>query len=471
MRQKEGKGEPEDEEFENIDPDSPGDISEFSESELGQIKKDFKKQQDMLKHDYRDIKEQVSNSEKSLLDVIEKAGIVIVPTGRGINKGELGVPAVDCIVVNQLSRELIMAGASVFPMSTVNNSIGADKDKPPVDNDEAVAKGVALGRLLGKKLQVRGEVNIIKFIRKRSGKIERRLLAGIGAGLEDIFNRSVVNRYNAARLHISVDASSSMASPEKWHPTITCLVAICVACSMVDNLKISVSFRCTHRLKDGTELPYVVLAYDSEQDKISKVRNLFPYLRANGCTPEGLADRQFWRDIWYRSYKEFFSKTDKKFIRIASSIDGTRLLEFTREDFLTFEDPSVIIESKRKFEAERAKIAASLDARLAVMEANPNSHKISLNYMRRKILKLQGMTRADIQVICPYEPDEMDARNIVKLLNENDMKAATIRDMNQDHMTYLVVFQSAMDTEAKQVAIEMRKQAYIQSGQGQAKDV
>ena len=81
------------------------------------------------------------------------------------------------------------------------------------------------------------------------------------------------------------------------------------------------------------------------------------------------------------------------------------------------------------------------------------------------------MTRADVQVMCPYEPDEMDARNIVKLLNENDMKAATIRDINQDHMTYLVVFQSAMETEAKQIAIEMRKQAYIQSGQGQAKDV
>ena len=184
-----------------------------------------------------------------------------------------------------------------------------------------------------------------------------------------------------------------------------------------------------------------------------------------------LADEQFWKDIWYRSYKEFFSKTDKKFIRIASSIDWTRVLELTQSDFLTFEDPHVIIESKKKFESERARIAASLDARLAVMEANPNSHKISLNYMRRKILKLQGMTRADIQVMCPYEPDEMDARNIVKLLNENDMKAATIRDINQDHMTYLVVFQSAMDTEAKQIAIEMRKQAYIQSGQGQAKDV
>jgi hypothetical protein len=91
--------------------------------------------------------------------------------------------------------------------------------------------------------------------------------------------------------------------------------------------------------------------------------------------------------------------------------------------------------------------------------------------MRRKIFKLQGMTRAEIQVMVPYTPEEMDARNIVKLINENDMKAATIRDINQDHMTYLVVFQSAMDTEAKQIAIEMRKQAYIQSGQGQAKDV
>ena len=184
-----------------------------------------------------------------------------------------------------------------------------------------------------------------------------------------------------------------------------------------------------------------------------------------------MADELFWKDIWYRSYKEFFSKTDKKLVRIASSIDGTRLLEFTKDDFLTFEDPDVKIDSRKRYEAERARMATQLEARLAVMEANPNTHEVSLNFIRRKILKLQWMTRAEIQVMVPYEPDEMDARNIVKLLSENDMQAATIRDINQDHMTYLVVFQSAMDTEAKQVAIEMRKNAYIQSGQGQAKDI
>ena len=177
------------------------------------------------------------------------------------------------------------------------------------------------------------------------------------------------------------------------------------------------------------------------------------------------ADEQFWRDIWYRSYKEFFSKTDEKIVRIASSIDWTRLLQFTRDDFLTFEDPDVKIESRKKYEAERARMATQLEARLAIMEANPTTPQVSLNYIRRKIFKLQGMTRAEIQVMVPYTPEEVDARNIVKLLNIDDMDAAIVRDIDQDHMTYLVVFQSANDTDAKMIAIELRNRAYVESGQ------
>lgn len=175
------------------------------------------------------------------------------------------------------------------------------------------------------------------------------------------------------------------------------------------------------------------------------------------------ADKEFWRDIWFRSYKEFFSKTDKKFVRIASSIDGTKSLELTKDDFLNITDTNVIIESKRKYESERKQLAASLEAKIAVMAADPNTPKISLSFMRRKLLKLQGFTRSDIQVIVPYTPEEMDARNTVKLLNMDDKDAAIVRDLNEDHMTYLVVFQSALDTEAKELAIEMRKKAYIQS--------
>lgn len=110
-------------------------------------------------------------------------------------------------------------------------------------------------------------------------------------------------------------------------------------------------------------------------------------------------------------------------------------------------------------------MATQLEARLAIMEANPTTPQVSLNYIRRKILKLQGMTRAEIQVMVPYTPEEVDARNIVKLLNIDDMDAAIVRDIDQDHMTYLVVFQSANDTDAKMIAIELRNRAYVESGQ------
>ena len=110
-------------------------------------------------------------------------------------------------------------------------------------------------------------------------------------------------------------------------------------------------------------------------------------------------------------------------------------------------------------------MATQLEARLAIMEANPTTPQVSLNYIRRKIFKLQGMTRAEIQVMVPYTPEEVDARNIVKLLNIDDMDAAIVRDIDQDHMTYLVVFQSANDTDAKMIAIELRNRAYVESGQ------
>ena len=37
--------------------------------------------------------------------------------------------------------------------------------------------------------------------------------------------------------------------------------------------------------------------------------------------------------------------------------------------------------------------------------------------------------------------------------------------MNEDHYTYMVIYQSALLTPATKSAIAMRRQAYIQSGQ------
>lgn len=268
-------------------PHDAGDTKEFSNEELKELSDHFNQQRNILDHKYDGVKESVTKEQEAILDAIEKSGIVLVPAGFGLT-GDYTQAGVDCIVVRKLTKQLIDSGPSTFPLAAKDYSAPGRTDAPPKKYEEAVAKGFVLGKLLGRKLQIRGEETVTKFIRKPSGKIERRLLADIGVGFENIFNKLRYERYNKARLHISVDSSGSMMMDNKWCPTMTCVVAICVAASMVENLEVSVSFRSTINVSGG-ELPYVVLAYDSKTDKISKVRQLFPYLAAKGATPEGLA--------------------------------------------------------------------------------------------------------------------------------------------------------------------------------------
>ena len=88
------------------------------------------------------------------------------------------------------------------------------------DNQEAINKGLAMGTILGKKLQVRGEARETKWTRLDSGRIDKRLIAELGFGNERVFNSTFVESYSDAFLHISVDASGSMGG-SKWINTQT----------------------------------------------------------------------------------------------------------------------------------------------------------------------------------------------------------------------------------------------------------
>lgn len=235
-------------------------------------------------------KEKVTSQQKQLLDLIEKHGITLVQVKLpSFEPGNAAGLKVDCIVVQKMTKELILHGADVFPLSSVLPM--GDKDPQPDKEMVAVVnKGVSIGMKLGRKLQVRAETNVRKEVRKKSGKINKRLLHTAVFDAEDLFYKIHEEHFNDVSLHISVDASSSMAHWEKWHKTMTAVVAICKAGSMVHNIHITVSFRTTQGQGTGKAvLPYVVLAYDSRKDKFSKVKNLFPYLQPNGWTPEGLA--------------------------------------------------------------------------------------------------------------------------------------------------------------------------------------
>ena len=232
-------------------------------------------------------KQPVTSGQKQLLDMIEKHGIVLVridaPT---LLSGDDRNLKVDCIVVHKMTKELILSGQDMFPLCGAMQ-FGSEPPNPPADVADAVKKGIILGTRLGRQLQIRNEVNPYKTTRKRTGKINKRQLHEAAFDAEDLFYKITIEEHHKATLHITVDASSSMTG-NKWNQTMTAVVAICKAASMIDNVHVTVSFRSTQA--SGTSaLPYIVLAYDSNMDKFSKIRNLFPYLCPNGCTPEGLA--------------------------------------------------------------------------------------------------------------------------------------------------------------------------------------
>jgi hypothetical protein len=164
---------------------------------------------------------------------------------------------------------------------------------------EAVIAGKRLGTLLGKKLQVRSESRTLKNSRLDSGRIDKRLIAELGFGNSKVFSTTFVEQYNDAILHISVDASGSM-SGEKWTNTMTAVVAICKAASMISGLDVAVSFRTTHHGSGGRSYngqPMVAIGYDSRVNKFKHIENLWPNLHAGGTTPEGLCYEAIMKDF------------------------------------------------------------------------------------------------------------------------------------------------------------------------------
>jgi len=255
-----------------------GNITEISATKLKQIRKAIEKQKEFLNGEIS--KKKVTPYQKILLDAIEKSGMTIERVGQDVSTAK-GFNGMDCIVVKNLTKELVTS--EEFPMAT--NTYNKEPYKEMID---AINKGISMGNKLGTKLLLRNENNVTKYMRKSDGKIDKRIISELGFDNERIFCNYNAEKYNEAYIHISVDSSSSMAGI-KWFETISTVTAICKACSMIENIKVTVSFRTTICTRRGNNIPYVVFGYDSDKDKFSKIPNLFKYLIPAGYTPEGLA--------------------------------------------------------------------------------------------------------------------------------------------------------------------------------------
>lgn len=151
---------------------------------------------------------------------------------------------------------------------------------------EAVQKGLEMGALLGKKLQLHNESREKIDNRLRSGKIDNRRLAHAGYGIESVFQQITIDKYKKANLHISLDGSGSM-NGRCWNSAAQMTAAIGKAISYTQNIELQVSIRATDTAGNG-DIPVVINIYDSRKNNLNHLVKALTNYHCGSNTPEGL---------------------------------------------------------------------------------------------------------------------------------------------------------------------------------------
>ena len=250
------------------------DIKEIQKNLL----KDIRKQKDFLNSEIK--KGKISKKQSQQIDTMTSNDVYIERVGEV--KSEDGYvsrsASVDVLVINGITSQIIDSGL-------VTNHYGTKSWKGNDEEAKAVTEGIQLGTLLGKKLKTRDEERSLKTTRCANGTIDKRLIAELGFGAENVFSQIIHYTVKPIYIHISIDASGSMYQA-KWCKAVKTAVAIAKACSMVSNIHVCIDLRGEVQGMYGTPLTWVV--YDSKRNNMNHILKHFPCLTCNSSTPESL---------------------------------------------------------------------------------------------------------------------------------------------------------------------------------------
>ena len=311
------------------------------EKDLKEVKKnlenDIKEQKKFLRGEIK--KGKVNKKQAQQIDSMTSNDVYIEKVGEvkaddGTFKTNMKV---DVVVVNGITQKIIDSGL-------VNQHYG----KTWKGNDEqvkAITEGMQLGVLLGKKLKTRDESRELKTTRCANGAIDKRLIAELGFGAENVFNQIIHYTVKPIYVHLSIDASGSMHG-EKWCKSLKTAVAIAKACSMVSNIHVCIDLRGEVQGMYGTPLTWVV--YDSKRNNMNHILTHFPMLLCNSSTPESLCYESIKKQIiknsnGKESFFITFSDGEPSFYASTGSYSGETAYQHCRNQMKDFKNNNINI--------------------------------------------------------------------------------------------------------------------------------
>lgn len=200
----------------------------------------------------------------------------------------------------------------------------------------------------------------------------------------------------------------------------------------------------------------------TENQRVQKNANLRLLL---GMNVNNRAEKDFWDILWLRLYQQFFKYTDKKNIYINSGVGMTPAI-IQQKDFLTSNDINIKIISKAEAEEDRNEKLVKIMPLLNFALTRPWS-KYSKDSLLRDVFVWSWAEKERANVYIDLSSEEIQAREDLELINRNEApKQCT--NPQEDHWTFVVIYQSAIDTDAKWRAIEDRMKLYMISWQAEA---
>ena len=174
----------------------------------------------------------------------------------------------------------------------------------PFDHyEEAVDKGISLGKKLLKKLKVRNNIKKDIFENQKKGKLNSKKLVQAVYD-ENLFYRIEKEDFKNVFLHISLDLSGSMRGG-KLEKTIQTSIAIAYAACNLKNFDVEISLRGTiDKSKTKTDqTPLLAYAFNSKKHSIKKLRS-FKSITVCGMTPEGICLDEIRKSLPSPSYNQ-----------------------------------------------------------------------------------------------------------------------------------------------------------------------
>ncbi len=174
------------------------------------------------------------------------------------------------------------------------------------------------------------------------------------------------------------------------------------------------------------------------------------------------AEKEFWTR-WYKYNLYYFEDSKEKRFKLNDSVWEV-YYSVKKKDFMWITDIDVEIKAQSEIDAEMEKQKVWFTAVADYVLNNPNSTQSGKNFALRELLKVNRIPQEKINMMVKPTLEEIRAVEDLEDLNNNE-DVWPIEDLNEDHRTYIIIYDRAFDTDAKWRAISKRRMAIEMSWQ------